>query len=255
MDVNDYSSFFFDLDRTLWNWDELIIGAADLVDSLREAGKNVYFHTDNTLLNRQEYAKKLTRMGIPAEKQQVLTSAYVAGERLSEKNVTECYVIGEQGLVSEVDDRGIEVNEDSSTVVSGFDRGFNYGKARKAMRIMEEGEAILCGSETYFRTSKGVTPNQGCFNRCLEEFGSTEMVGKPSDKFREVFEDYFDFYPGRSVMIGDRLEDIETGNRLGMTTVAVFSGEIDEEVLKESKEIQRPDFGLSSLAKLKRRVI
>ena len=83
MDIEKYRYFFFDLDKTLWNWDSTIIGAEDLIDSLREANKHVYFHTDNTLLSREEYARKLTDMRIPAEKEVILTSSYVAGEHMA----------------------------------------------------------------------------------------------------------------------------------------------------------------------------
>lgn len=56
-------------------------------------------------------------------------------------------------------------------------------------------------------------------------------------------------------MIGDRKEDIIFGNKLGMTTVAVMSGEIDEEYLKNAEGDEEPDFGLSSLHRLSKKII
>lgn len=257
MDIDKYRYFFFDLDKTLWNWDSTIIGAEDLIDSLREADKNVYFHTDNTLLSREEYARKLTDMGMPAEKEDILTAGYVASEYLERKDRTSAYVIGESGLIEDLETKDIDVKENTETVVAGFDRKFDYRKARKAMRIMsgEDGETIMCSSENVFRTSKGIKPHQGPFNKALEELGDTKLIGKPSEFHREVFEDYFDYFADTSMFIGDRLEDIETGNRLGMTTVAVMSGDITREKLKEADDIQKPDFGLSNLARLKRRIL
>jgi len=255
-ELNDLKYFFFDLDKTLWNWDDTVIGAEDLIDSLRESGKQVYFHTDNTLLTRKEYAKKLTSMGIPAEKEDVLTSGHVAARHLAAKNVTEAYVIGESGLMEELRQEDVQISQDADTVIAGFDRQFNYSKLKRAMDIAgKEGEIIVCSSEKTFRTSKREVPHQGPFNQALKEFGDVKLVGKPSEVFREVFEDYFDYLPNLSLFIGDRLEDIETGNTLGMNTAAVMSGEIDREKLEKAEDIQKPDYGLSSLHKLRRRVL
>ncbi|MFB6214061.1 MAG: HAD-IIA family hydrolase [Candidatus Nanohaloarchaea archaeon] len=254
-DLNDIKNFFFDLDKTLWNWDETIIGAEDTVDSLREKDRNVFFHTDNTLLTRAQYAKKLTSLGIPAETEDVMTSGYAAAKHLEKKDVQEAYVIGESGLVSELEARDIDVSEDAEVVVAGLDRQFSYSKLRRAMRALEEGELYICSTETTFRTSNGEQPHQGPTNLALQEFGEATNAGKPGSIFRKQFKDYFSYYPDRSLFIGDRLADIETGNRLGMKTAAVMSGDIDTEKLKQADEMQQPDYGISHLGKLKKRVL
>lgn len=257
--IDQLKYFFFDLDKTIWNWDDTIIGAEDLVDSLREAGKNVYFHTDNTLLSRKEYARKLTSMGIPAEEEDVITSGYVAAKYLAGKDVTEVYVIGETGLTEELEQQDISISEDADVVVAGFDRQFSYNKLKRAANILDNGgELVVCSAEKTFRTSTKEIPHQGPTNLALKEFAGDEkltLVGKPSELFQDEFRDYFSFLPNSSVFIGDRLADIETGNRLGMTAAAVMSGQIDREKLKKAEDIQTPDFGLSSLAKLRRRVL
>lgn len=256
MELDELQYFFFDLDKTLWNWDSTIIGAEDLIDSLRESGKTVKFHTDNTLLSRKEYARKLTSMGIPAEKEDILTSGKVIADHLARNDITEVYAIGESGLHTELEDRGIEVSENADTVVAGFDRQFSYAKLRRVMAILEDGgELYVCSSEKTFRTSNYSMPHQGPFNLAMEQFGDAKLVGKPSQVFRSAFKNYFSYMVQKSAFVGDRLEDIETGNNLGMTTIAVMSGEIDRELLAEADDMQEPDYGLSSLAKLRRRIL
>ena len=256
-EIDQLKYFFFDLDKTVWNWDDTIIGSEDLVDSLRSAGKQVFFHTDNTLLSREGYAKKLTSMGIPAEESDVITSSYVAAKYLAEKDVNKVYVIGEIGLTDELDKQDVDIAEDSEVVVAGFDRQFNYNKLKRAARILQEGgELILCSTEKTFRKTKSTAPHQGPTNLALREFADkVTVVGKPSEQFRDKFRNYFSFMPTSSVFIGDRMGDIETGNRLGMTTAAVMSGEIDREILAEADDIETPNFGLSSLTRLRKRVL
>ncbi|MFB6190374.1 MAG: HAD-IIA family hydrolase [Candidatus Nanohaloarchaea archaeon] len=254
-DLNDIKNFFFDLDKTLWNWDETIIGAEDTVDTLREKDRNVFFHTDNTLLTRQELARKLTSMGIPAEKEDILTSGYTVARHLEERDIQKVYALGEAGIVNELEAHDIGVSEDADIVVAGFDRQFSYSKLKRAMRALDDGELYICSTETTFRTSHGEQPHQGPTNLALQEFSDATLAGKPGELFRKQFKKYFSYFPEKSLFIGDRLADIEAGNRLGMKTAAVMSGDISPESLKQADDMQQPDYGISNLGKLKKRVL
>lgn len=253
-ELGEVNSFFFDLDKTIWNWDSMIIGAEDLIDTIRELDKNYYFHTDNTLLSREDYAKKLSAMGIPTEEEQVLTSGFVAAERLAEENVKKAYVIGEKGLIDELERKDIEVSQDAEAVVAGFDRQFNYNKLRKAMEILQDGGKLyICSTEATFRKESGERPHQQTYTHGLRQFAEeVELVGKPSKAFKKAFKDYFSYIPTASMFIGDRTVDIEAGNRLGMRTGAVMSGDLNREKLAKADEKQEPDLGLSNLNRLKR---
>jgi HAD superfamily hydrolase (TIGR01450 family) len=258
LELSDINHFFFDLDKTIWNWDSTIIGAEDLLDTIREKDREYYFHTDNTLLSREAYAKKLSAMGIPAEKEQVITSGYVVAEKLADEDLQKAYAIGEKGLIDELDEKDIEVSQDAEVVVAGFDRQFNYEKLRKAMKILKDGGKLyLCSTETTFRKSSGERPHQGPFNEALKQFADdVELVGKPSEEFRKQFKDYFTYTTTGSLFIGDRLADVETGNQLGMKTGVVMSGDLDRKKLAEADgEHQEPDFGLSNLNRLKRNIL
>ncbi|WP_414837366.1 HAD-IIA family hydrolase [Candidatus Nanosalina sp. VS9-1] len=256
MEINNYRNFFFDLDKTIWNWDKSVTGAEDLIDTLKDAGKNVYFHTDNTLLSRKAYADKLSSMGIPAEEEDVITSGYVAAEVLAMNNTRKVYAAGEQGLVEELGKKNIEITEEASTAVMGLDRNFNYDKISKLKEIIErDGTVYTCSTEKTFRRESKELPHQRPFNSAVKEYGKVELVGKPTEKYRKVFKDYFDYFPGKSLFIGDRLADIETGNKLGMKTAAVLSGDISEKKLKKAEDEQVPDYVLTGLHKLRRRII
>lgn len=256
MDLNEKEKFFFDLDKTLWNWNSTVIGAEDTVESLREVGKDVYFHTDNTLLSREKYAEKLSTLGIPADKEDVFTAGYAAAKTLGERDINKVYVIGESGLINELEDNDIQVTADAENVLVGFDRQFSYNKLKRAMEILvNDGNLFICSTEKTFRKTSTTDPHQGITNQTLEEFAEPKIIGKPSKQFRKHFKDYFSYFPGKSVFIGDRHEDMEAGNKLGMTTLGVMSGDMTRKSISEAEEIRKPDFGLSSLVKLKRRVL
>ncbi len=255
-ELDEIRTFFFDIEKTLTRWNDTVIGAEDLMMSLRESGKKVRFHTDNTLLTRKGYAEKLGKMDIEASEEEIITSGFVAASKLAEKDVKKAYVVGEEGLINELEEEDIDFSKDAENIVVGLDRQFNYNKLKRAQKILESGgEMYLCSSEKVFRTSSGDRPHQRSINEALKVLGDGELIGKPRDSFRKAFKSYFSYYPDNSLFVGDRLADIETGNRLGMTTAAVLTGEITEEKLKQADEMERPDYALSSLAKLRRRVL
>ncbi|QKQ98437.1 HAD hydrolase-like protein [Candidatus Nanohaloarchaea archaeon] len=254
-EITEKNTFFFDIERTLLRWDETLIGAEELVSRLRDAGKRVRFHTDNSLISRKAYARRLTDNGISAEESDILSSTYVATEHLYKNDVSSVYTVGESGLIEELERRDIKVSRDAENTVVGLDRKLTYDKISEIMDRSSKGRIFTLSNQRFFEKSSGMQPNQGVINAAIREFSETKNLGKPSEEFQDIFRNYFSYYPGNSVMIGDRKEDIILGNELGMTTVAVMSGELDEEQLRKAEGLEEPDFGLSSLHRLSKKII
>lgn len=256
MELHENESFFFDLDRTIWNWKSFRPGASDLLETLRSTGRDVYFHTDNTLLTRKGYADKISEMGFQTTREEVITSGYVTAQELSRRGVTEAYVAGESGLISEIQDAGIDISEDAEFAVLGFDRSLSYDKMEKIKEITQRGgNLMICSTEKFFLKGEKTMLHQKPSNSAVKEFTDPQLTGKPGEIFQRHFKKYFSYFPGKSAFIGDRTADIVTGNSLGMTTAALMQGAIDEETLRNSREKQIPDYALTSLEKLRRRII
>jgi len=256
MQLHECDTFFFDLDRTLWAWDEMKPSALDLLETLRTTENNIYFHTDNTLLSRKGYADKLTEMGFQTQREDIITSGYVLAEKLTHQGIKEVYVAGESGLITELQENDIDISKEAENAVLGFDRNFNYDKIQKISNIAKKtGNTYICSNERIFQRVNKSQPHQKALNNSIREFSDLKLVGKPSDIYRKRFKRYFSYFPGKSAFIGDRLEDIETGNKLGMTTALVMDGATDEEELKNAKDDQIPDYAITSLDKLRRRII
>ncbi|RME46238.1 MAG: HAD family hydrolase, partial [Chloroflexi bacterium] len=83
MKRSDLDGFIFDLDGTIYLGEDLLPGAAEAIHSLRSAGKGVLFVSNKPLQPRGAYACKLTRLGIPADADDVITSGYVLGRYLA----------------------------------------------------------------------------------------------------------------------------------------------------------------------------
>ena len=97
--LHSIDGFVFDLDGTLYLGEDALPGAVDTLAAIRRQGKKVLFLSNKPLYPRETYADKLTRLGIPAQPEEVITSAYVLGYHLSRTaRELRYYVIGEANL-------------------------------------------------------------------------------------------------------------------------------------------------------------
>src|SRR5688572_25777910 len=102
--------FIFDLDGTLYVGNSLLPGAAATVAELRRLGKHTLFITNKPVYSRTTYAAKLTKLGIPATEEDVITSAFVLAHHLAQHAPDlRYYVLGEPNFLNEVRDHGLTV--------------------------------------------------------------------------------------------------------------------------------------------------
>ena len=111
--LHDVEGFVFDLDGTVYLGDEALPGAVEALRVIRGQGKRALFLSNKPLYPRETYAEKLTRLGIPATAEEVITSAYVLGYHLA-KTAGELryYVIGEENLKRELRGHGLTILEE-----------------------------------------------------------------------------------------------------------------------------------------------
>ena len=256
MDLSKINKFYFDLDHTLWKWNETILGAEDLIHTIQQSNRQVYFHTDNSLLSSKSYAKKLGKMNIETEKESILTVNHVAARFFDRKNIHSVYTIGEGDLIQELGNHEIRNSQSADDVLLGLDRQFSYSKLQRAMRILENGGTLyICSTETTLQDGSKKIPHQEALNKSLRTYtDNVKLLGKPSDEFVNAFSSYFGYLPEKSLFVGDRLEDIEVGNKLGMKTALVMSGKTSKNDLENVESIRRPDFGVGNLSKLSKRI-
>ena len=63
----EVNGFIFDLDGTVYLGENALPYAVDAIAELRRRGKKALFVSNKPLQPRQAYASKLTRLGIPAD--------------------------------------------------------------------------------------------------------------------------------------------------------------------------------------------
>lgn len=250
-----FDGYVFDLDGTVYLGDRLLPGASQTVGRLRELGKTVVFLSNNPLHTRDEYAAKLTRLGIPTVPDAVINSSYVLVRHLQRTaRRARLFVIGEESVRTELRRAGLTLTEDprqTDIVVACFDRTFDYRKLQGAFDAIRGGARFIATNrDPYCPTPEGGVPDCGAIVAAIEAatgHAVEDVVGKPSGIMAGVIRERLGAAVRGSLMVGDRLEtDLALARAAGMASAIVLTGATDEAMLARWPD--RPDFVLPGIA-------
>jgi HAD superfamily hydrolase (TIGR01457 family) len=257
MSALPFLGYIFDLDGTIYLGEKLIPGARETIEKLKSLSKKIVYLSNKPLQTREDYASKLTRLGIPTQPDEVINSSLVMARWLSrEAPGATIYVIGEIPLVEELVRAGFHISEKAGEiqyVIASFDRTFDYRKLNIALQAIKKGARFIATNPDRTCPVEG-----GEIPDCAAVIGAVEgmtgmkveaIVGKPSDIMIRVAVDYMGLGPQDCVLVGDRLEtDMVMGKKAGMATALVLSGVTNREILKKS--VIQPDYVWESVAKI-----
>jgi NagD protein len=255
--VNNYRGYIFDLDGTLYRGEQAIPGAPETVRQLREQGCQTVFISNKPLQQRASYAAKLTRLGIPATPEDVITSAFVLGRRLAQEAPgARLYVIGEPPLLEELAHFGLQITDGRGAVdfvVAAFDRTFDYQKLNLAFQAIRQGARFVAtNADPTCPVEGGEIPDAGAVIGALEGCTGKRVewvAGKPSPVMIEAGLARMGLQAGECLVVGDRLQtDIVMGKRAGVATALVLTGVTRCEDLRDA--LCQPDYVLESVAEL-----
>jgi len=126
-----------DVNGVLTRGTEVIPGAVDTINALRNRGIPFRFIANTTNYCRITLLERLTDMGIPVEESELYTATYVAATYLREQEAATYYPL----LLpdAQLEFAGIEVDEESPEFVVIGDMGasFNYARLNKAFNATE----------------------------------------------------------------------------------------------------------------------
>ena len=242
--LSHLEGFVFDLDGTLYVGDALLPGAAETVAELRRRGKRTLFVTNKPVDSRTTYAAKLTRLGISATEENVITSAFVLAHYLAHHAPDlRYYVLGEPNFLAELRSHGLTVvgeladqsemgtirPDGIDAVIVAMDRTLNYRKINTAYQALRQGARYFAtNGDNTCPMPGGDVPDAGATIAAFAQItGRTpELVaGKPSPVILQVALDQLGLPAHRCLMSGDRLEtDMRMGHDAGMATALVLTG-------------------------------
>ena len=241
--------FLLDMDGTFYLGDRLINGALRMIDGLRSRGQDWLFLTNNSSKNARLYSEKLTRLGLPTDVNQVLTSGAATAAHLQRQQPgARVFVVGTTALEEEFTTRGFVLDDASpDLVVLGFDPtgGFTYAKlwklcdfVRARLPYIATHPDFTCVTDTGYMPDIGATI---AFVRASTGRDPDAIIGKPNPIIAEQAAARLGVPVSALCMIGDQLDtDIQLGANADIPTILVLSGETSPERVAGAPH--RPDF-------------
>jgi HAD superfamily hydrolase (TIGR01450 family) len=176
-------TWILDLDGVVWLGSEPIPGAVDAVRRLRAAGERVLFLTNNSSALIGDYVAKLVGLGIPAEADDLLTSAQAAA-RLLEPGTTALVCAG-PGVDEALRARGVKTVREgrADAVVVGWHTDFDYARLTAAFRAVHAGARLIgTNDDPTYPTPDGLLPGGGSILAAVATAAGTvaEIAGKPN---------------------------------------------------------------------------
>jgi HAD superfamily hydrolase (TIGR01450 family) len=256
--VRRFDAYIFDLDGTIYIDDELIPGADETIARLRADGARVAFVTNHPLHPATDYAERLTRLGIPADPAEIVTSVDALIRYLNHAHPG-CTVlpIAEAEVCRRLTAAGHALTDDpraADVVVVSFDRTFDYAKLLAGYRAVRERGApiVATNPDPFCPTRDGGLPDCAAMLAALEACTGARaeaVVGKPSRHMVAAVLDRLDVAPEATAVVGDRpATDVAMGQSIGATGILVLSGATS--AAEAAASDVRPDHTLASIRDL-----
>lgn len=251
MNVSTYQGYFIDLDGTMYKGTEPIREAPGFVENLKNCQIPYLFLTNNSTSTPEEVAERLNkRFSIPANPEDIYTSALATADYVKDLKGNRVYVVGESGLEKALTDVGCQlVEENIDHVVVGLDRHLTYEKCEIASLAIQNGATFVAtNKDTNIPTERGMSPGAGAVIAMIEKAShvSPTFVGKPETIMMASALDKLNLSKKDVLMVGDNYEtDIMAGINSDIDTLLVLTGFTKEEDLKR-QEIQ-PTYVINTL--------
>ncbi len=245
-----YDVAMLDLDGVVYVGPAAVPAAPRALAEARQGGMRLAFVTNNAARPAVAVAELLTALGVPAQPEEVITSAQTAAHYLSRRlpagaNVL---VVGGAGLIEALTERGLRpvasADDDPAAVVQGFSPDTDWKLLSEGAVAIRRGVFWLATNlDSTVPSARGPLPGNGSLVAALRHATGVEPMatGKPDPTMHA--ETVERTSAKRPLVVGDRLDtDIEGARRVGCASLLVFSGVTTPRQVLSASERERPDY-------------
>lgn len=228
-----YDAGLLDLDGVVYVGTAAVAGAPDALAAARRHGMRLAFVTNNASRPPATVAAHLRELGIPAQQDDVVTSAQAAARVLAERVPagSPVLVVGGEGLEEALRERGLKpvtsADDNPVAVVQGFAPQVGWQQLAEGTLAVDRGLFWVASNLDHtIPLARGRAPGNGALVDVIRGVTGRRpdaVAGKPElPLHRESIERCAARTP---LVVGDRLDtDIEGAVRGGTDSLLVFSG-------------------------------
>jgi HAD superfamily hydrolase (TIGR01450 family) len=257
--LHDIDAFLLDMDGTMYVSDRLMPRAAELLALLESRHRPYLFLTNNSSARASDYQAKLSRLGLQARLDQILTSGEATVRHLLRAtSFRRVYLVGTPSLEAELREAGLELTDrDPDCVVVGFDRTLTYDKLARACLLLAEGLPYFATHpDNTCITAEGRIPDAGAILAAIERVvhRHPKVIGKPEPEMIAAALERVGTPAARTAMVGDQIDtDMTMAARAGLLGVLVLSGETSRARLEAQQKVT-PDLVVEHIGELYERL-
>lgn len=228
--------FIMDIDGTLALGNQLIDGAAELIEEIHRQHAICCYFTNNSSRGVAEYVDKFHEWGIETTEEEFVTAGTFAITELKKRyGEQKIFVLGTKAFFWECRRMGLNVTEKETqnivAVLTSYDREMNYEKVATVCRVLEKhdvpwyatNEDLCCPYEDGM-----MLPDCGAISYMisLAVNRKPQFLGKPHPEMAEYVLEKWNCTKEEALLVGDRCyTDIACGQRAGIDTCLVLTGE------------------------------
>ncbi len=258
--LSQVQCWLLDMDGTVTLGEEALPGASTFFAGI---GETPYiFLTNNSSHSKTHYLNRLKRIGIAADREQVLTSTDALALYLKKIGPTgspvTVFPVGTPGLEEDLLQAGIQLEKRRDCpidfVVLGFDTTLVYEKLDIACDYIRRGIPYLATNPDRVCPLAGgrVLPDCGALIAYMETctgIRPLRVIGKPETAMIEMVMDSRHYRREELAMVGDRIyTDLASARNAGILAIAVLSGEATREAIEQADI--KPDFIFADIGEL-----
>ena len=245
-----YDLAMFDLDGVIYVGGHSIEGVPEELQEVRSGGMPIAFVTNNASRTPDSVAKNLTRMGIQASREDIVTSAQAAARVLRDRfgDGARVVFLGAAGLQEALVAEGLVpvgvTDDDAVALCTGYGPDVLWRDImRAAVRVRNGLPWVASNTDMSIPTDFGIAPGHGVLVDMLSRFAEVtpQVAGKPE---RPLLDETIRRVGGsRPLMVGDRLDtDIEGAHNVGVDSLLVLTGVSGLHDLASAPSNQRPTY-------------
>jgi glycerol-1-phosphatase len=253
-----YDVALLDLDGVVYLGGTPIPGAAEALRKAGAAGMRLAYVTNNAFRTPAAIAELLTSFGVPATRQDVVTSAQAAARLLAERLPpgAPVLVVGGSGLRMALRERGLRpvstAIDKPRAVVQGYVPDVSYSLLAEGSLAVDAGALFVASNgDRTLPSRRGRQPGNGALIQVIATATGVQplVAGKPEPPLHH--ESVLRTGAKHPLVVGDRLDtDIEAAHRVGADSLLVLTGVTGPAEAVLAPPSQRPTYLAEDLSGL-----
>ncbi|MCL2564578.1 MAG: HAD-IIA family hydrolase [Defluviitaleaceae bacterium] len=240
--IRDKKLFIFDIDGTISLDNRLFEKTKDVFLKLNSQNKHIYMVTNNSSKLPSHYIGNLEKAGLDTDNINLISSIDTALDYLKSTKMSKIYWAANKAVSAYIKENGfIFCDKNPDCLLLTYDTELNYTKLLKITELLHKNTPyFVTHTDFVCPTDLGYyVPDVGSFMALIKEAtgkSPDKSFGKPERYCIDKALEETGLTEKDTIVIGDRLyTDIELGNRAGITSLLVLSGETTMEMYEKSQ--------------------